>query len=184
MRYAPKLFLFLFCFIFSTHSFADMPGNPVRQDVSVKLMGIKTLQPYTIFIQDAYSDSLIKIRTDTSYIIYASQGAPHGIMIFGSNKSGNTDTIFFDEYGQKNGIINFTGIADNKLLCTIEKTSIVSKDTATTQTIKDEVVVTPPHTSTSTWYIGISVSALVALIIFFVVKKKKAVATSTKETTA
>ena len=161
-----------------------MPGNPVRQDVSVKIIGVKTLQPYTIFIQDEYKDSLIKILTDTSYTISASQGAPHGIMIFGSSKSGNTDTIFFDEYGQENGIITFTGVAGNKLLSSIEKTAIVSKDTDDTATIKDEVVVNTPHTSKLNLLIGISVSALVALIIFFVIKNKKAVAASSKETTA
>ena len=184
MRTSPKLFLLLFCILFSIHSFADMPGNPVRQDVSVKIIGVKTLQPYTIFIQDEYKDSLIKILTDTSYTISASQGAPHGIMIFGSSKSSNTDTIFFDEYGQENGIITFTGIANNKLLSTIEKTSIILKDTTNTETIKNKVVVELSHTSTSTWLIGISVSALVALIIFFVIKNKKAVAASSKETTA
>jgi hypothetical protein len=177
MRSIAKL-LFLALFIStSSLSFADMPGKPIRSDVLLKLQGIKTLAPYTLIIKDRYKDSLIKILSDTSYIITASQGAPHEIMIFGTSKKGNTDTIFCDEYNQRNAVISFSGVEGNKLQNIITQTSAdtsstdtSSKDAATTNNVSASNSIS---NSTHKWLIGISVSALVTLIIFLAVKNRK-----------
>lgn len=155
-------------------SFADMPGNRGRQDITLTISGIQSLQPYSLFVKDEYVDSLIKISADTTYIITGSRGAPHDIFIFAEDKNKKTDSVHFDEMSQENAAIVFAGVSGNKLQYTVTKTPLnpqSADSSAATQTSSQTSA--SNKSSTTNWLIGISVSALVALIIFFVVRNQK-----------
>lgn len=152
--------------------FADMPGNPGRHDVTLVLSGVHSLQPCILFIKDEYKDSLITVTADTSYIVTGSHGSPHNVMIFGESRDGKTDTIQFDEYGQQNGEIIFKGVSENKLQYTLNKASSSPAVTDTAANAASPKIAAAKPTA-AYWLIGISISALVALIIFFVVRNQK-----------
>ncbi len=167
-----NLLLFLLLFFCLFNALADMPGHIFREPVNVQFKNIVSLGDYHLYVSDY--DSLIEIKADTTYIITASQGSPHCILFFGKNNKGETDSMNVCEYDQQNTVIEFNGIAENKMSFTkislpLEHANDEKTGDENSQGLSDESF----FAKNTALCISLSIAALVALIILFIYYKKK-----------
>ncbi len=167
-----KLLLFLLLFFCMFTAIADMPGHIYREPVNVQFKNIVSLGEYHLYISDY--DTLIEIKSDTTYIITASQGSPHCVIFFAKNNKGETDSMNLCEYDQQNTVIEFNGIAENKMIFTQISLSLghASEDTSrdiNSQKINDESF----FAKNTTLCISLSIAALLALVLLFIYYKRK-----------
>ena len=150
---------------------ADMPGNVPRSDVTVTFKQVQTLGKFVLTVVDY--DHVITIPNDTTYLIYASAGAPHGILVYATDGTSYSDSLYFEEYEQKNYTITFTGMENLQLQYTSESTTVAaSPDSPGVSAASTDI------TSRAFWkrnevLIGVSFAALCVLIVFFVWRKRK-----------
>ncbi len=164
-----KGLLFICLLIISKAVFADMPGNVPRQDVTAKFINISSLGNYTLHVLDYKSDYIL--THDTLYNIYASRGVPHNILVYAEHgKSQFTDTFFLSEFEQSDYEITFTGVQNNKLQYGLKSTALQGQNKTDEKGITKEV---KNFWKTNEILIGVSLVALLGLIVFFIWRKKK-----------
>ncbi|MEO8116188.1 MAG: hypothetical protein ABI653_00990 [Bacteroidota bacterium] len=167
-----NLLLFVLLFFCLFNALADMPGHIYREPVNVQFKNIISLKGYHLYISDY--DTLIEITTDTTYIITASQGSPHCILFFAKNNKGSTDSMNVCEYDQQNTLIEFNGIAENKMVFTdislpLEHAKEDENRKSNSGDLNDESF----FAKNTTLCISLSIAALLALIILFIYYKRK-----------
>lgn len=174
MRIAQAIFFLLPLLAISQTVVADIPAKKIlREPVHVQFKQVNALGKYKLFIKD--QDSLYLIPSDTSYLITASQGAPHCIYFFAKSGDLSSDTVSICEYDQQNTIIEFKGMNGQKMDFKETAAPIINPGDSTTFTT------TAPQVSSSFFsrnktllFVSIPLLALICLLgIFFFLKKKK-----------
>ena len=164
-----KQLLFICLLIISKAVFADMPGNKPRQDVTASFINISTLGNYTLHVLDYKSDYIL--THDKLHNIYASRGVPHNILVYAEQGNSQfTDTFPLNEFQQSNFEITFTGVQNNKLQYDLKSTALQGQNKTDEKGITEEV---KSFWKTNELLIGVSLVALLGLIVFFIWRKKK-----------
>lgn len=174
MRYVKTFIIFTIFLLRGQETRADLPAKKIkREPVNVQFIQVQALGKFRLYIKD--EDSLYRISADTTYIISASQGAPHCIYFFAQSGTYTTDTISICEYDQQNTQIRFNGLQGRKLDYTETAIPIVSTSYSSENESKTPTTPASFFTRNKTiFYITIPVLALAAMLgIFFYYKKRK-----------
>mgnify|MGYP003398710252 CR=1 FL=1 len=165
-----RMLLLSMIFFLMFAALADMPGHIYREPVNVQFKNIAAIGEYSLYITDF--DSSIEIKTDTTYIISASQGSPHCIFFYAKAKDNYTDTSQLCEYDQQNTIIELRGVDKNKLIFSKISTAIAqdsSQRNEGEQIISDESF----FAKNTALCISLSIAGLIGLVFLFIYYKRK-----------
>jgi hypothetical protein len=171
-------------FLSALFSFADTPGKKEMYESKITFQNINKISHYTWYWQMDNSTEINSFRTDTSFYMSASKGAPVTYKFWGTNgitsPAMSTDTILFHNYYSPDYVIIINGIDGVKIQYTQKELSNKNKienegntdDITDKQLIADAKKAKQSHYVKIGGFIALGVGALVGIILFLKRKKR------------